>query len=134
LARDGVDPPPGLTSSYRALMELWQLDVMGGIWRADGRELKAVTGIDDHSRSVAAGLIERASACSVCRILIQAWSAIPTAHWRPLPDHHRQDRAATLVAISSPPRKPRQRRRQHPHDTARHEAARSLAVGDALPR
>jgi hypothetical protein len=25
-------------------MELWQLDVMGGIWLADGRELKAVTG------------------------------------------------------------------------------------------
>jgi hypothetical protein len=27
----------------------WQMDVMGGIWLADGRELKAVTGIDDHS-------------------------------------------------------------------------------------
>jgi transposase len=58
LAQIGVDPPPGLTSIYRALvrngliqprtrrrakasyrrwersqpMELWQLDVMGGIW------------------------------------------------------------------------------------------------------
>jgi len=99
LARDGVDPPPGLTSIYRALvrngliqpkarrrrkadyrrwerarpMELWQLDVMGGIWLADGRELKAVTGIDDHSRfCVAAGLIERANARSVCRVFTQA--------------------------------------------------------------
>jgi transposase InsO family protein len=87
--------PPGLTSIYRALlrnglipphtrrrrkadyqrwertrpMELWQLDVMGGIWLADGRELKAVTGIDDHSRfCVAAGLVERANARSVCQV------------------------------------------------------------------
>ena len=95
LARAGVDPPPGLTSIYRALvrngliqprarqrakasyrrwerarpMELWQLDVMGGIWLTDGRELKAVTGIDDHSRfCVAAGLVERANASAVCRV------------------------------------------------------------------
>ena len=54
-------------------MELWQLDVMGGIWLTDGRELKAVTGIDDHSRfCVAAGLIERANARNVCRIFTQA--------------------------------------------------------------
>ena len=99
LARAGVDPPPGLTSISRALvrndliqprarrrrktdyrrwerarpMELWQLDVMGGIWLADGRELKAVTGIDDHSRfCVAAGLVERANARSVCRVFTQA--------------------------------------------------------------
>jgi transposase len=99
LARAGIDPPPGLTSIYRALvrngliqprsrrrakasyrrwerarpMELWQLDVMGGIWLTDGRELKAVTGIDDHSRfCVAAGLAERANAPSVCRIFTQA--------------------------------------------------------------
>jgi transposase InsO family protein len=95
LVRDGVDPPPGLTSIYRALvrnglieprtrrrakadyrrwerarpMELWQMDVMGGVFLTDGRELKAVTGIDDHSRfCVAAGLIERANARSVCRV------------------------------------------------------------------
>ena len=95
LARGGIDPPPGLTSIYRALvrngliepkarrrrkadyrrwerarpMELWQMDVMGGIWLADGHELKAVTGIDDHSRfCVAAGLVERANASAVCRV------------------------------------------------------------------
>jgi transposase len=95
LIRIGVDPPPGLTSIYRALvrngliqprprrrakrdyrrwerarpMELWQLDVMGGIWLADGHELKAVTGIDDHSRfCVLAGLIERANPRSVCQV------------------------------------------------------------------
>jgi transposase len=33
-------------------MELWQLDIMGGIWLTDGRELKAVTGIDDTPGSV----------------------------------------------------------------------------------
>ena len=95
LARGGIDPPPGLTSIYRALvrngliepkarrrrkadyrrwerarpMELWQMDIMGGIWLTDGRELKAVTGIDDHSRfCVAAGLVERANASAVCRV------------------------------------------------------------------
>jgi transposase InsO family protein len=99
LARAGMHPPPGLTSIYRALvrngliqpkarrrrkadyrrwerarpMELWQMDVMGGIWLADGRELKAVTGIDDHSRfCVAAGLIERANARAVCRVFTAA--------------------------------------------------------------
>jgi transposase InsO family protein len=99
LVRVGVDPPPGLTSIYRALvrngliqpkarrrrkadyrrwergrpMELWQLDVMGGIWLVDGRELKAVTGIDDYSRfCVMAGLVERANARSVCRIFTAA--------------------------------------------------------------
>ena len=99
LAHAGIDPPPGLTSIYRALvrngliqpkarrrpkasyrrwerarpMALWQLDVMGGIWLVDGRELKAVTGIDDHSRfCIMAGLVERANARSVCRIFTQA--------------------------------------------------------------
>ena len=99
LARDGVDPPPGLTSIYRALvrnglieprprrrakasyrrwerarpMELWQLDIMGGIWLTDGRELKAVTGIDDHSRfCVAAGLVRRATSKAVCEVLAGA--------------------------------------------------------------
>jgi transposase InsO family protein len=39
----------------------------------DGRELKAVTGVDDHFRfCVMAGLIERANARSVCRIFTQA--------------------------------------------------------------
>jgi hypothetical protein len=45
----------------------------GGIWLTDGRELKAVTGIDDHSRfCVAAGLIERANARAVCQIFTQS--------------------------------------------------------------
>jgi transposase InsO family protein len=99
LVRDGVDPPPGLTSIYRALvrngliqprprrrtkadyrrwerdrpMELWQLDIMGGVWLASAQELKVVTGIDDHSRfCVMAGLVERANARSVCRIFAAA--------------------------------------------------------------
>jgi hypothetical protein len=31
-------------------MELWQMDVVGGIFVADGTALSAITGIDDHSR------------------------------------------------------------------------------------
>ena len=54
-------------------MELWQLDVMGGVWLASAQELKVVTGLDDHSRfCVMAGLVERANARSVCRIFSAA--------------------------------------------------------------
>jgi transposase InsO family protein len=54
-------------------MELWQLDVMGGVWLASAQELKVVTGLDDHSRfCVMAGLIEQANARSVCRIFTAA--------------------------------------------------------------
>jgi hypothetical protein len=31
-------------------MQLWQMDVMGGVVLEDGTELEVVTGIDDHSR------------------------------------------------------------------------------------
>jgi hypothetical protein len=57
-------------------MQLWQLDVMGGVWLQDAHELKAVTGIDDHSRfCVAAGLVQRANARSVCRVSRRPWTA-----------------------------------------------------------
>jgi transposase len=85
LAKREVDPVPSRSALHRALvrqrlieptrqrrrkdwvrwerhrpMELWQLDVLGGIFLADGTERKALTGIDDHSRfCVCAGLMER---------------------------------------------------------------------------
>jgi len=31
-------------------MELWQMDIVGGVKLADGSEAKIVSGIDDHSR------------------------------------------------------------------------------------
>jgi transposase InsO family protein len=50
-------------------MELWQLDVMGGVLLDDGRELKAVTAIDDCSRfALAVGLVERATTRPVCAV------------------------------------------------------------------
>ena len=33
-------------------MALWQLDLVGGTYLADGRECKLLSGIDDHSRYV----------------------------------------------------------------------------------
>jgi hypothetical protein len=51
-------------------MELWQLDIVGRIRLADGTQLSAVTGIDDHSRfCVLARLLERATAQPVCDAL-----------------------------------------------------------------
>jgi transposase InsO family protein len=98
LVKEGFDPAPSTAAIGRALrrlgltggrrragrrayrrwergapMELWQLDVMGGVRLADGSELKAVTGIDDHSRfCVAFGLVERATARPVCAVFAQA--------------------------------------------------------------
>jgi len=99
LRRDGVDPLPGRSSVYRALvrhrlieptkrrrprsdykrwersrsMELWQMDVVGRIVLADGTELSAVTGVDDHSRfCVCAKLVRRATARPVCDALAEA--------------------------------------------------------------
>ena len=51
-------------------MQLWQMDVMGGVELEDGTELKVVTGVDDHSRfCVAAGLVARATSKAVCQVL-----------------------------------------------------------------
>jgi transposase InsO family protein len=51
-------------------MQLWQMDVMGGVELEDGTELKVLTGVDDHSRfCVAAGLVSRASSKAVCEVL-----------------------------------------------------------------
>lgn len=56
-------------------MELWQMDVMGGVLLTDGTELKAITGIDDHSRfCVVATLVARATATAVCDALLAALS------------------------------------------------------------
>ena len=55
-------------------MELWQLDVMGGVLLDDGAELKAVTAIDDHSRfCLAVGLVERATSRPVCGVFAGSW-------------------------------------------------------------
>lgn len=93
LGREGVQPLPsraavsralvrlGLVSARRARqrrreyrrwergrpMELWQLDVMGGVLLDDGRDLKAVTAIDDCTRyALGVGLVERATTRPVC--------------------------------------------------------------------
>ena len=99
LAHEGVDPVPGRSSDlsgagpqradrpearrrrrsdYRRWqrgrpMELWQMDVVGGIHLADGVEVKCVTGIDDNSRFVvSAKLVARATARPVCEALLAA--------------------------------------------------------------
>ncbi len=37
-------------------MELWQMDVMGGMLLEDGTECKVITGIDDHSQGPQRGV------------------------------------------------------------------------------
>ena len=99
LERDGVEPLPSRSAVYRALvrhglvdakvrkrkredyrrwergrsMDLWQMDVMGRAFLSDGREMKIVTAIDDHSRFVVcAKVVVRATARPVCDALAEA--------------------------------------------------------------
>jgi len=54
-------------------MELWQMDIMGGVKLADESELQIITGLDDHSRfCVSALLVQRATARPVCEALAAA--------------------------------------------------------------
>jgi transposase InsO family protein len=56
-----------------AAMELWQMDIVGGFPLADGSCVKALTGIDDHSRMcVSAKLMARERTRAVCDGLRQA--------------------------------------------------------------
>lgn len=96
--RKEMDVPPSRSSIYRCLvrqrlidpkprrrkredykrwerprsMELWQMDVMGGVKLKDGSQLSVVTGLDDHSRyCVIAKLVPRATARPVCDALLE---------------------------------------------------------------
>lgn len=94
----GVAPAPSRSSVYRVLvrnglvaaqaqnhkrkyrrwqrdapMQLWQMDIMGGVFLAGGRECKLVTGIDDHSRFVViAKVVEHPSGRAVCAAFTDA--------------------------------------------------------------
>jgi transposase InsO family protein len=98
LRQRGVDPVPVQATIHRALvrnglvepqeqrhkrkyrrwqreapMHLWQLDLVGGIYLADGRECKMLTGIDDHSRFVViATVLAVPSGRAVCDAFIAA--------------------------------------------------------------
>jgi len=99
LGREGIDPVPSVSGIYRALrraglidaaskrktlptyrrwergrpMELWQLDVVGGVLLAEGTESKLLTGVDDHSRyCVCAGVMVRATSRPVCGHFVAA--------------------------------------------------------------
>jgi transposase InsO family protein len=99
LGKKSIDHLPGRSSVYRCLkrhnlielrrrkkrrdefrrwerdrpMQLWQMDVMAGMLLDNGTDLKVVTGIDDHSRfCVAAGVVTRATARTVCEVFSNA--------------------------------------------------------------
>lgn len=98
----GLEPVPSRSGIYRALqraglidpqarrrrdrrfkrwerggaMELWQMDVVGGVLLADGTQAKVLTGIDDHSRFiVCAGVMTKATSRAVCAHLAAAMRA-----------------------------------------------------------
>ena len=57
-------------------MQLWQLDVTGSVFLAEGTELKLISGLDDCSRyCVIATVVRRATARAVCRAFIAAMAA-----------------------------------------------------------
>jgi transposase-like protein len=99
LEAERVVPLPGRSSIYRCLvrhgliepearrrkkadykrwersraMELWQMDIVGGVQLVDGWKASIVSGVDDHSRFViSARIVERATARPVCDALALA--------------------------------------------------------------
>ena len=113
LEREGVAPSPGRTSVERCLvrhglvtpqarrrkrsdykrwersraMELWQMDIVGGVRIVDGSEAKIVSGIDDHSRFVvSARVVARATARPVCDALTHAMG-VHGVPWQILTDN-----------------------------------------------
>jgi transposase len=57
-------------------MQLWQMDVTASAFLASGREVKIVTGIDDHSRyCVITTAVLRATARPVCQAFIEGMVA-----------------------------------------------------------
>jgi transposase InsO family protein len=97
----GVEAPPSRSSVYRILvrhglvaaqqqnhkrkyrrwqrdapMQLWQVDIMGGVFLVDGRECKLVTGIDDHARFVVmATVVADPGGRAVCAAFTAAMAA-----------------------------------------------------------
>ncbi|MBB5107895.1 transposase InsO family protein [Streptomyces spectabilis] len=56
-----------------APMQLWQTDLMGGVFLADGREYKPVTGTDDDSRFIViASVLVQPTGRAVCQAFIEA--------------------------------------------------------------
>lgn len=54
-------------------MQLWQMDLVGGVLLADGRSCKVLSGIDDHSRFVViAAVLERPSGNAVVEAFLNA--------------------------------------------------------------
>jgi transposase InsO family protein len=54
-------------------MQLWQMDIVGGVMLANGTEAKVVTCVDDCSRyAVAAKVVPRATGRAVCIALVEA--------------------------------------------------------------
>jgi hypothetical protein len=54
-------------------MQLWQVDIVGGVFLAGGRECKLVTGIDDHFRFVViADLVLQPTGRAVCQAFAAA--------------------------------------------------------------
>lgn len=102
LQDQGVEPLPSRSAVYRCLvrhnlvtvkgrrrkksdykrweraraMELWQMDIVGGVRLADGSKASIVSGIDDHSRFVvSARVVARATARPVADALARAMRA-----------------------------------------------------------
>ena len=99
LGRKGVEPLPSRSTVYRVLvrehlvearprkrrrdsyrrwerpapMDLWQLDITGSVFLANGTEIKVITGEDDHSRyCVIAKVARRGTSRALCQAFAEA--------------------------------------------------------------
>lgn len=106
----GGDPPPSRMAVYRSLvrhglvsprqrrkrredylrwerpapMQLWQMDIVGGVFLTDGTEAKVVTGVDDHSRyCVIASVVARPTGRAVPSRQCVRWSSVTASRATP---------------------------------------------------
>lgn len=114
-------------SDYRrwersAAMELWQMDIVGGILLGGGGECKMVTGIDEHSRfMVIAKVVERATARAVCRAFGEGPAAVRGARGGADGQRqavHRPVRLRTVRGDDVRPDLPGKRHHPSPHQAA----------------
>jgi hypothetical protein len=81
-------------------MQPWQLGIMGGVLRADDRECKQVSGIDDYCQSVViSAVVTEPSARAIC----QAFTSAMTRHEAPskvLADNGKQFTGGFIKGVS----------------------------------
>ena len=121
-------------------MALWQLDLVGGIYLADGRKCKVLSGIDNHSRYVVCAAVlavPSARAVAVAFTAAMKQYGIPTEvltnNGKQFTGRFTSPRPAEVLSGAGVPRA-RRHRQAHQALLADHDRERGALALDAAPR